>query len=139
MSKRDRHVKELSTTLRGMKFMARLSGGLPEPVVEKEGAWSVDTGRDRTRRVDHDASFMSFLDFPVVGRQSFQDFNSEVEKMQQGVVKDVEMKKSEVREKKAMISDKEMAEKLAKNTQETTKKRKSDAAEKKDNKKTKSN
>ncbi|KAJ3127234.1 M-phase phosphoprotein 6 [Nowakowskiella sp. JEL0407] len=117
------HVKELSSKIKDMKFMSRIKEESLRVQLEEEiqkatseAQWVVDFGDldviSRSVTVEHDPSFLSFTTYSTMGRQSFNNFNPNIEKLSST--------KPEIYETPASVSDEQMAKSLRKRKHNST-------------------
>ncbi|KAI9203483.1 uncharacterized protein BJ171DRAFT_509741 [Polychytrium aggregatum] len=122
-SKRDAAVKGLSSKILGMKFMQRQHEANIRSQLEeqrqkelKESQWTLQvSGLDTVKKpvkITQDTSYMAFSDV-AVGRKSFGTFNKEVEKLASEQIKTGKLNTAIENERRATISDEEMAIRLA--------------------------
>ncbi|KAJ3329662.1 hypothetical protein HDU76_007443 [Blyttiomyces sp. JEL0837] len=79
----------------------------------EESQWVLDFGEDdiptSSIQIEEDQSYMSFSEEPLIGRQSYQSYNKEIEKLAKEQESQARIQKASEVDMRESVSDKEMA------------------------------
>ncbi|RKP05351.1 M-phase phospho protein 6-domain-containing protein [Thamnocephalis sphaerospora] len=115
-------ARQLSSSLLGMRFMQRQREQEEQKRVEQEekrtiseAHWAIrysgDDAKQATTRqaIKYEPSFLSFEETSTLGRQSFRQFNKEVDKLARTTAEQQQADREEEKERRQGLSDEQMA------------------------------